>query len=188
MTVAGFFATVLGEAFAVIMISAFLAVGSWVAHLTWDLRRVQGKVARGFAQVAEVFQPRADKMVTERLDNKQTTAWEGAVTHQVHDELVLVSKTGTRITAHPGSIGRDPRGALVLGEKVVSRKHATFTFRSGRWAVVDHESTNGTFVNGHRVPTSGDGIVFSDGDTVMFGRGGPSFRVRLNAADVTARA
>jgi S-DNA-T family DNA segregation ATPase FtsK/SpoIIIE len=49
-------------------------------------------------------------------------------------------------------IGRDPENRLVLDDPKVSRRHATVTARAAGAVVVDdHESLNGTWVNGERI-------------------------------------
>lgn len=199
MTMAGFISAVLGWAIAAIMITVFLATAAHVVRETWNVRRARARVARLIDRGADVVRPRQDRMVTERLDDAlpptrtmddglpPTQRWDGGVTVPAIDELVLISASGTRIPVRPGfTVGRRPSSGLVLRQDVVSRDHATITVRGRRWVVRDHESMNGTFVNDRRVPSGGEGIVLGDGETVTFGRGGPSFRVRL--AGVTARA
>src|SRR2546428_6839068 len=48
-------------------------------------------------------------------------------------------------------IGRQPDCALVLSEKVVSRKHASLAPEKGEWVLSDLKSSMGTFVNGARI-------------------------------------
>ncbi|UCC89858.1 MAG: FHA domain-containing protein [Anaerolineales bacterium] len=48
--------------------------------------------------------------------------------------------------------GRDPECDLVIEAQAASRFHADFIFTGQELHVVDHQSTNGTFVNGNRVP------------------------------------
>ena len=79
------------------------------------------------------------------------------------------------------TIGRDPHNSVCLQHPLISRLHATLTrTQSGDYSIVDHSSTNGTFVNGKRVQTT---RVF-DGDIIQIG----SYRFvieqnRLVAAD-----
>lgn len=49
------------------------------------------------------------------------------------------------------SIGRAPDNDLVLKDEKVSRYHARLYYRSGRWHLVDLQSTHGTKVNGEKV-------------------------------------
>lgn len=49
------------------------------------------------------------------------------------------------------SIGRAPDNGLVLKDEKVSRYHARLYYRSGRWHLVDLQSTHGTKVNGEKV-------------------------------------
>jgi hypothetical protein len=52
---------------------------------------------------------------------------------------------------HPLIIGRSPDVAVVLNDTNVSRRHAEVWRTSEGVAVRDLQSTNGTFVNGHRI-------------------------------------
>jgi len=49
------------------------------------------------------------------------------------------------------TLGRSPRCELVLSDDTVSRRHATLCLRADGWYVVDHDSSNGTWVAGRRV-------------------------------------
>jgi ABC-2 type transport system ATP-binding protein len=51
-------------------------------------------------------------------------------------------------------VGRDPAADLVLADTEISSKHASFMPMNGGVAVRDRGSTNGTFVNGHRLSGS----------------------------------
>ena len=56
----------------------------------------------------------------------------------------------------------------------VSATHAEIRERSGRFYVIDNDSTNGTYVNG--VPVRDSSL--KDGDVIAFGRNGPTVEVR----------
>lgn len=61
------------------------------------------------------------------------------------------------------TIGRTEQNDVYYPNKVVSSKHATLSYRGGKWFVRDANSTNGTFVNGVRVTKT----ELSIGDTVF---------------------
>jgi len=61
------------------------------------------------------------------------------------------------------SIGRTEENDIYYLNKIVSSKHATLSFRSGKWFIQDTNSSNGTFVNDTRVMKKELGI----GDTVF---------------------
>lgn len=61
------------------------------------------------------------------------------------------------------SIGRTEQNDVYYPNKVVSSKHATLSYRGGRWFIRDTNSTNGTFVNGTRATK----MELSVGDTVF---------------------
>ncbi|MGX2998002.1 FHA domain-containing protein [Streptomyces sp. JNUCC 64] len=68
-------------------------------------------------------------------------------------ELVLEvnGRTWTLDPSRPWTLGRDPQGDIVLDDARVSWRHATISWSGRTWVVEDHGSTNGTFVQGHRV-------------------------------------
>jgi pSer/pThr/pTyr-binding forkhead associated (FHA) protein len=63
-------------------------------------------------------------------------------------------------------IGRGLAADLRLDEKSVSRRHAMLVHRPSGARLLDDRSSNGTFVNGHRV-TQAD---LHDGDVLVLGR------------------
>ncbi|HEY3884620.1 MAG TPA: FHA domain-containing protein [Vicinamibacterales bacterium] len=69
----------------------------------------------------------------------------------------------------PGNIktaGRAPRADFIVDAPLVSRIHCRFTAGTDQLEVTDLESTNGTFVNGKRVPKA----LLKNGDRVGVGR------------------
>ena len=84
--------------------------------------------------------------------------------------------------------GRSPR-AIVYENDYVSSEHATLQYSSGKWAIRDSLSKNGTFVNGRRITEAdlsyGD-IIFIMGMKLILGRGcisinNPDNHVKLNS-------
>lgn len=73
------------------------------------------------------------------------------------------------------SIGRDVNSSIVIDDSFVSAEHALLTFRGRAWFVEDRGSTNGTWVNGHRVATY---LPLGYGDELQVGR----VRMRLERA------
>ncbi|HTA07923.1 MAG TPA: FHA domain-containing protein, partial [Streptosporangiaceae bacterium] len=70
-------------------------------------------------------------------------------------------------------LGRDPAESLVAAAfadfENVSRRHATVSVDdSGRASIRDEDSTNGTYLNGDRVPP-GVAVRLADGDVVRLG-------------------
>jgi hypothetical protein len=49
------------------------------------------------------------------------------------------------------TLGRDVNNTIVVEDPFASADHAALTFRGRTWYVEDLGSTNGTYVNGHRV-------------------------------------
>ncbi|MEO6351126.1 MAG: FHA domain-containing protein [Candidatus Limnocylindrales bacterium] len=49
------------------------------------------------------------------------------------------------------SLGRDVNNSIVVDDTFVSTEHSLLTFRGRAWYIEDRGSTNGTWLNGHRV-------------------------------------
>ena len=83
-------------------------------------------------------------------------------------------------------IGRDPLECHVVFDQgewpMVSRRHAEFRQRDGRFLLVDTGSRFGTFIDGRRVVDPSEVRV---GDRVQFGPGGPLMRI-LGIEDIPA--
>ncbi|MEM7231035.1 MAG: FHA domain-containing protein [Planctomycetota bacterium] len=80
-------------------------------------------------------------------------------------------------------VGAEPPAKILLNRADVSSKHARVvcgTNKQGLWTlgVIDHGSTNGTFVNGDRTKKS----VLTDGDRLAFGAAEFSVRYRGEAS------
>lgn len=65
------------------------------------------------------------------------------------------------------SIGRNVNSTVYIEDDFVSGSHAMLTFRGRSWYIEDLGSTNGTYVNGHRVERP---VALSFGDELMIGR------------------
>lgn len=61
------------------------------------------------------------------------------------------------------SIGRSEQNDICFDNKVVSSRHASLSFRGGRWFLRDEKSTNGTFVNEKRISS----MELTCGDTIF---------------------
>lgn len=48
-------------------------------------------------------------------------------------------------------IGRSEQSALQIENEMISEKHASFFCSSNGWAIIDHQSTNGVFLNGKKM-------------------------------------
>jgi len=66
------------------------------------------------------------------------------------------------------SIGRDISSDVAIVDSKVSRNHASIISRAGRVFVEDHNSTNGTFVNGERILPASQVEIFN-GDNIAIG-------------------
>ncbi|WP_225836549.1 FHA domain-containing protein [Streptomyces sp. NK08204] len=95
-------------------------------------------------------------------------------------ELVLESngRTWTLDPSRPYTLGRDPQGDIVFDDARVSWRHATVHFNGRSWAIEDHGSTNGTFVQGQRIQH----IELGPGSSVNLGNATDGPRLNLTAA------
>ncbi|MEO6878983.1 MAG: FHA domain-containing protein, partial [Gemmatimonadaceae bacterium] len=85
------------------------------------------------------------------------------------------------------SVGRNPASDLRFdptGDIDVSARHGEIRAEGGGYVVHDHASTNGTFVNGERVPRAGSRALAS-GDVIAFGAHGPTVSVQMGARQPT---
>jgi FHA domain len=81
---------------------------------------------------------------------------------------------GSTIALGPiNSIGRNVNNTIYVEDDFVSATHAMLTFRGRSWFIEDQGSTNGTYVNGHRIDRP---VALSFGDELTFGR----VRMRLD--------
>ncbi|MEU0525870.1 ABC transporter ATP-binding protein/permease [Streptomyces niveus] len=65
--------------------------------------------------------------------------------------LELNGRTWTLDQSRSYTLGRDPQGDLVIDDARVSWRHATISWGGRSWAIEDHGSTNGTYVQGRRI-------------------------------------
>lgn len=86
-------------------------------------------------------------------------------------------------------VGKSPRNRYQLSGDSVSRYHATFKeMKNGKWFIQDH-STNGTYINGQRIPADQD-VRISAKDQIICGTvpcpnpvsGSPAPRILLTLA------
>jgi pSer/pThr/pTyr-binding forkhead associated (FHA) protein len=65
------------------------------------------------------------------------------------------------------SIGRNVNSTIYVEDDFASSSHAMLTFRGRSWYVEDQGSTNGSYVNGHRIDRA---VALSFGDELTIGR------------------
>jgi pSer/pThr/pTyr-binding forkhead associated (FHA) protein len=75
---------------------------------------------------------------------------------------------GRAISLGPiNSLGRNVNNTIYVEDDFVSASHAMLTFRGRSWFIEDQGSTNGTYVNGHRIDRA---VALSFGDELTIGR------------------
>ncbi|MEU6556778.1 FHA domain-containing protein [Streptomyces sp. NPDC046915] len=96
-------------------------------------------------------------------------------------ELVLESngRTWTLDASRTYTLGRDPQGDIVFDDARVSWRHATVSFNGRSWVIEDHGSTNGTFVQGQRIPQQTE---IGPGSAVHLGNATDGPRLNLSGA------
>ncbi len=81
-------------------------------------------------------------------------------------------------------IGRGKGSAVWTPEdRIVSDQHAKIVRLEDAFVLMDLESTNGTFLNGHRVERA----ALHDGDVIGLGSGGPELRLQVLTPDLAER-
>jgi hypothetical protein len=73
------------------------------------------------------------------------------------------------------TVGRAANNDIIVDQATISKVHAIFTKTAGGWFVADSNSSNGTFVDGVRLPAS-EKRALDDGAEVRLGR---EIRARL---------
>jgi len=81
---------------------------------------------------------------------------------EAQPRVILSDGRSFALGDRPLVVGRSPEVEIVLNDTNVSRRHAEFWRTSEGVAVRDLQSTNGTFVNGHRI----DAVSLSPNDDV----------------------
>ncbi|MFF6998750.1 FHA domain-containing protein [Streptomyces sp. NPDC008313] len=92
--------------------------------------------------------------------------------------LELNGRTWTLDASRQYTLGRDPQGDVVLDDARVSWRHATISWNGRSWVVEDHGSTNGTFVQGHRIHQ----MEIGPGSAVHLGNATDGPRLNLSGA------
>ncbi|GGZ34497.1 FHA domain-containing protein [Streptomyces poonensis] len=95
-------------------------------------------------------------------------------------ELVLESngRTWTLDASRTYTLGRDPQGDIVFDDARVSWRHATISWTGRSWVIEDHGSTNGTFVQGHRIHH----LEIGPGSAIHLGNATDGPRLSLSSA------
>jgi pSer/pThr/pTyr-binding forkhead associated (FHA) protein len=77
-------------------------------------------------------------------------------------------QSGSKISLGPiNSMGRNVNNTIYVEDEFASANHAMLTFRGRSWFIEDQGSTNGTYVNGHRIDRP---VALSYGDELTIGR------------------
>lgn len=88
------------------------------------------------------------------------------------------------------AVGRHPLSDLRFDPNIdidVSTRHGEIRQFDNQYLIVDNESTNGTFVNGERLPRGGSRSL-KHGDVIGFGNHGPTVAVAIAPARTAAEA
>ena len=82
-------------------------------------------------------------------------------------------------------VGRSARSGLQIENEAISEKHASFFCSVNGWAIIDHQSTNGVYLNGRRLSAPrylkpfdtvriADAYFIFTGDRLLCSQGGPA--------------
>lgn len=116
--------------------------------------------------LAEYFEYCGEDEASEEYENKPETVTFRR-TFSSANVCVWISRisTGDRITISKTvfRIGKDPSGAdfCVSDNGAVSRIHADIIIRGSRYYILDHSSTNGTYINGSRIPPDTETEIYN---------------------------
>ncbi|MFE6040018.1 FHA domain-containing protein [Streptomyces sp. NPDC056452] len=96
--------------------------------------------------------------------------------------LELNGRTWTLDPSRSYTLGRDPQGDLMIDDARVSWRHATISWGGRSWVIEDHGSTNGTYVQGHRIQQ----MEIGPGSSVHLGNATDGPRLSLTGAAAAA--
>lgn len=84
-------------------------------------------------------------------------------------QLELTNMEGSPVykLTHQITVGSEI-GNIVISDRSISARHATFTLKEGVVSVIDHGSASGTFVN-NKAMTTGKIVILEEGDLVRIG-------------------
>lgn len=121
----------------------------------------------------QLQQPPAGSPGQGARERKSLAAAQGALAEQASAQLTLVEAAPVdgppgRVVRLNGSatIGRRPACDVVLRDDSVSGQHARLSYRQHAWQIEDLGSTNGTYVNGHRLRRP---ATLAAGDVIRIG-------------------
>ncbi|HET7636184.1 MAG TPA: FHA domain-containing protein [Candidatus Limnocylindria bacterium] len=101
-------------------------------------------------------------------EREQLAARTGIGRLTVVDSPANEPPAGQTIALGPiNSIGRNVNNTIYVEDDFASANHAMLTFRGRAWFIEDQGSTNGTYVNGHRIDRP---VALSYGDELTVGR------------------
>ena len=84
--------------------------------------------------------------------------------------LLLNNRIIKRFTIDDGAsitIGRSPDASVFIDNAAISRQHATLELKAGQYFINDHNSLNGTMVNGKKIEGE---VQISADDTIKLGK------------------
>jgi class 3 adenylate cyclase len=92
--------------------------------------------------------------MTQHADEKAVIADQQPVEESDQGYVILATAEGEKILVRDGDIvGRTAVGRELLGPFAeISRRHAQFICQEECWSIIDLNSSNGTFLDGHRLP------------------------------------
>jgi hypothetical protein len=95
--------------------------------------------------------------------------------HQAYLWAIPLTKQGENPFGMMITVGRARNNDVVLEHKATSKFHAYFRHFGGKWSLCDANSSNGTYLNGMRLPPersrplkSGDHIGFGGGTATVY--------------------
>lgn len=84
---------------------------------------------------------------------------------ELRDLSQVTDKDSLEVRVPFTSIGREYGNDIIIPKNTVSSRHATIEYRNGYFYLVDHRSSNGSFINGSKVETEGK---LKSGDLIAF--------------------
>lgn len=155
----------------IILVPASMALmGSWNWYMPGWLKRFVPELSEGtsMALAGQAEAAAAPVMAAAPAASTRPPATGPAVLRLRSKTLPVVDA----IKVAPGQpirFGRDDGNEIQIVVPQLSRVHARIDNRDGIWRLRDLGSTNGTWVDGERVPPGGEGVTLHNGDWIMLG-------------------
>jgi uncharacterized membrane protein YdfJ with MMPL/SSD domain len=174
----------------IILVPASMALaGKWNWYLPAAIKRFVPELSEGTSiKLASEAQPvPAPTMVGLPTAAAGRALATGPAILRLRSKTLPVVEQVNVTPGQPLRFGRDDGNEIQVVLPAVSRWHARIDYRDGAWWLRDTGSTNGTWVDGNRVPPGSEGLPLHNGDWIMIGGVDDLLMIFSTAAEAPAK-